>query len=451
MKLLKRLLIAFALLLLIAGVLPFFISLNDYIPRIEKEASARLKQQVSIRSIKLAALPLPHVTLDGITIGTTDSIELGRVTVTPDLFSLLQPTKVIKHIDVDSLVLTRKAIDKIPAWVNSDTARSPQQPPQVRVESIRLNDARVNFDKTRFGPFDARVKLDGKGEPADASISTRDGRLKLHIKPNASNYLIDASAKSWTLPAGPALVFDELIIKGVATPNDARLGEVSARLYGGTAAGKMTVGWKKGLRLEGKFNIRQLELRQVAPLLSPGTHVSGKLNATPVFSGVAASADQLVNALRLETPFNVQNGALGGVDIHKAATNLIKQGASGGETRFDQLSGHLLMEHGGYRFTQLKIASGALAADGDVSISRTKELSGRINAQIKVVGTSANVPLNVGGTLAAPLLYPTAGTIAGAAAGTAILGPGLGTTAGAKVGGWIEGLFGKNDGSKPKK
>ena len=109
------------------------------------------------------------------------------------------------------------------------------------------------------------------------------------------------------------------------------------------------------------------------------------------------------------------------------------------------------MEHGGYRFTQLKIASGALAADGDVSISRTKELSGRINAQVKVVGTSANVPLNVGGTLAAPLLYPTAGTIAGAAAGTAILGPGLGTTVGAKVGGWVEGLFGKKDGSKPKK
>ena len=451
MKLLKRLLIAFALLLLIAGVLPFFISLDDYIPRIEKEASARLKQPVSIKSIKLAALPLPHVTLDGITIGTTDGIELGRVTVTPDLFSLLQPTKVIKRIDIDSLVLTRKAIDKIPAWVNSDTAKSPQQPPQVRVESIRLNDARVDFGKTRLGPFDARVKLDGKGEPADASISTRDGRLKLHIKPNASNYLIDASAKSWTLPVGPALVFDELIIKGVATPNDAKLGEVSARLYGGTAAGKMTVSWKKGLRLEGKFNISQLELRQVAPLLSPGTHVSGKLNATPVFSGVATSADQLVNALRLETPFNVQNGALGGVDIQKAATNLIKQGTSGGETRFDQLSGHLLMEHGGYRFTQLKIASGALAADGDVSISRTKELSGRINAQVKVVGTSANVPLNVGGTLAAPLLYPTAGTIAGAAAGTAILGPGLGTTVGAKVGGWVEGLFGKKDGSKPKK
>jgi hypothetical protein len=158
-----------------------------------------------------------------------------------------------------------------------------------------------------------------------------------------------------------------------------------------------------------------------------------------------------MNALRLETPFNVQNGALHGVDIQKAATNLIKQGTAGGETRFEQLSGHLVMEHGGYRFTHLKITSGALAVDGNVNVSSKKELSGRINAQVKAMGTSANVPLNVAGTLDAPSLYPTGGTMAGAAVGTVILGPGLGTSVGAKVGGWAEGLFGKKEEKTPKK
>jgi hypothetical protein len=86
-----------------------------------------------------------------------------------------------------------------------------------------------------------------------------------------------------------------------------------------------------------------------------------------------------------------------------------------------------------------------------VSISPKKELSGRINAQVKAVGTSANVPLNVGGTVDAPLLYPTGGTMAGAAVGTVMLGPGFGTSVGAKVGGWAEGLFGKKDEKKPEK
>ena len=450
MKWLKRILIALVLLLAIAVALPFFISLNDYIPQIEKEVSAKLKEPVSIKSIRFTTLPLPHVTVDGITVGTTDDIKLSKVLITPDLFSLLQPTKVIKSIEIDSLTLTQKAIDEIPAWTKSDATASPQQPPAVRVESIHLNNVLASFGKTSLGPFDANLNLDSKGEPEDASITTQDGKLKALIKFDKSKYLIDVSAKSWTLPVGPTLVFDELIIKGVAPLNDANLSEVSAKLYGGTVTGKTAISWQKGLQLDGDFDVSHLELQKIAYMLSPGTHVSGKLSAKPVFSASAVSADQLMKALRLETLFNIQNGVLHGVDIQKAATNLIKQGASGGETRFDQLSGHLDMEHGGYRFTQLKIASGALAADGNVNISPQKALSGRINAQVKALGTSANVPLNVAGTIDAPLLYPTAGTMAGGAVGTVILGPGLGTSVGAKVGGWAENLFGKKAEKKPK-
>ena len=443
MKWPKRVLIALALLLAIAVVLPFFISLNDYIPRIEAEVSARLKEPVSITSIRFTALPLPHVTVEGITVGTTDDIKLGKVRVTPDLFSLLQSTKVIRSIEIDTLSLTQKAIDKIPEWSKPDDTQSPQQPPQVRVESIRLNNVLVSFGKASFGPFDVRVILDSKGEPEDVSITTQDGKLKVLIKPDQANYLIDVSAKAWTLPVGPALVFDELFVKGVATLNDANLSQVSARLYGGTANGKMAVSWQKGLQVKGNLDVNQMETHKIASMLSSKTNVSGKLNARPAFSASAASADQLMNVLHLETPFSVQNGVLHGVDIQKAATNLIKRGAADGETRFDQLSGHLVMEHGGYHFTQLKIASGTLAADGYVSISPKKALSGRINAQIKAVGTSAGVPLTVAGTLDSPLLYPTAGTMVGAAVGTAMMGPGIGTSVGSKVGGWAEGLFSK--------
>ncbi len=213
----------------------------------------------------------------------------------------------------------------------------------------------------------------------------------------------------------------------------------------------MTIGWHKGFQVAGNFTVKQLDLQRIASMLSSGTHASGKLDAKPVFSVSAASAEQLVAGLHLEALFSVRNGVLHGVDIQKAATNLISKAKTGGETRFERLSGHLLVQHGAYRFTQLEIASGVLAADGNVSISAKKELSGRINAQVRVAGTSASVPLNVAGTLGAPLLYPTAGTIAGAVAGTAILGPGLGTSLGAKVGGWAEGVFGRKEEWKAQK
>ena len=78
-----------------------------------------------------------------------------------------------------------------------------------------------------------------------------------------------------------------------------------------------------------------------------------------------------------------------------------------------------------------------------MSISPKKELSGRINAEVRALGVSTGVPLNVTGTIDTPVLYPAGGTIAGAAVGAVLMGPGFGTSVGAKVGGWAEGLFGK--------
>src|SRR5262249_42669744 len=153
-----------------------------------------------------------------------------------------------------------------------------------------------------------------------------------------------------------------------------------AKLYGGTGAGRTTIGYQKGMQLKGKLDISQGELKSLVPLISPGTNVNGRLTRKPGFSAGAPGADRPMRAPDLETPFEIQNGVLHGVDITKAATSIIsKEGAKGGETRFDQLSGHLVMDRGSYRFTQLNIASGALSADGAVTISPKQELSGKIN------------------------------------------------------------------------
>jgi len=450
MKWLKWIGVVLGVIVLLLAVVPFLISLDDYIPRIEKEISARLKEPVKIGSLRVSGLPLPHVTVSGVTVGKTEDIKVGKVTVTPDLWSLASPTKVIKSIEIDGLVLTQKAIDKIPVWIKTDAKPgAPAEPPAVRVESITLDDAVVKLQKTIFGPFDAKLSLTGDGNLESASIVNRDGKLKATIKPDKSNFLIDAAAKGWKLPVGPAIHFDELLVKGVATLNDANFSDVRAKLYGGTVAGKATVAWAKGIQVKGNANVNQVEIKPMLQALGRPATLSGKLTAKPVFSASASRPDQLANALRLETPFDVQNGVLHGVDVKKAATSLIsRDGGKGSETRFDKLSGHLAMDRGTRRLTQLNIVSGSLAANGNVTISLRDELSGRVNANIKSGVGSASVPLNVAGTVENPLLYPTGGTMAGAAVGTAILGPGVGTSVGAKVGQWTEGLFGKKEEKK---
>src|SRR5262245_39920062 len=89
MKWIKLAAIVFGVLLAILIAVPFFISLDDYIPQIEKEAAAKLKEPVSIKKIRFSALPSPRITIDGISVGKTEDIKLGKVTATPALFSLL--------------------------------------------------------------------------------------------------------------------------------------------------------------------------------------------------------------------------------------------------------------------------------------------------------------------------------------------------------------------------
>lgn len=437
--------------ILILALVPFFISLDDYIPTIEKEVSARLKEPVKIGSLRAVGLPLPHLTVSGVTVGKTEDIKVGKVTVTPDLWSLLDATKVIKSIEIDGLVLTQKAIDKISAWIPAGAkAGQPSQPPAFRLEAIKLDDAVIKLQQATFGPFDARVTLSDVGNFESASIATRDGKLKVLVTPEQSRYLIDASAKAWKLPVGPAIHFDELVVKGVASPKGANFSDLSAKLYGGTIRGKMAVGWQKGVQLKGSATVSQVEIGPLLKALDKPQNMSGRLSARPVFSAHAANPEQILDALRLETPFGVQGGVLHGVDIRKAATSLLsKDGGKGGETRFDKLSGQLNIDRGTHRLTRLEIVSGSLSADGNVTISPQDELSGRINTSIKATSVaSASVPLNVSGTLDSPLLFPTGGTMAGAAAGTAVLGPGVGTALGAKVGQWAENLFGKKEEEK---
>lgn len=446
MKWLKRVALVMGLLLLILAAVPFFLTLNDYIPQIEKEVSAKLGVPVAIQNLSVVALPLPHLTVDGITVGRRGEFSVGKVTVTPDLLSLFSRVKVVSSIQIDSLQLSKKAIDRIPGWIKPQSTQI--KPAQVVVRSLILEDATVRMDKASFGPFAVRIQLNAQGDLGNASVTTKDGKLKAQIKPGKAGYLVDLVAKSWTSPVGAPIFFDQLSILAVARASDASLNQISARLYGGTVNGKAEISWLKGLQLKGNFNINQVELKTLVPLLAPGRRISGKFSAKPVFSSRAPAANQLTNALRLETPFEVRDGIIYGVDIEKAATSVIKRD-TGGETRFEQLSGHLSVERGTQRFTDLKIATGALAASGHVSISPKKELSGRVNAEVKAsTMASASVPLNVTGTVESPMLLPTGGTLAGAAVGTAILGPGLGTSIGAKVGGWAEGLFGSDDKKK---
>ena len=60
-------------------VIPFVLPLGGFIPRIERVASEQLKAPVKIESLRLFFLPLPHLSIEGISVGEKPFLQVQKV------------------------------------------------------------------------------------------------------------------------------------------------------------------------------------------------------------------------------------------------------------------------------------------------------------------------------------------------------------------------------------
>ena len=238
-------------LLALAGVValvPFFVSLNDYVPQVEAELSTRLKTPVSIDALHASLVPIPHVRVEGIAIGKAEEITVAKVTLTPDLWSLFGSNKVIRSVRFEDVVLAQSAFGPLLALAKGDSGSG-----TLTIEKIELKTAVIKLEQGSFGPFDAEVQVGTGGQQGDVTLKTQDGALQARVVPSGKQYTFDISAKSWTPPLGPKIRFDTLQVKGLATGEHAELNEMSAKLYGGTLAGRTTIDWAKGIQVAGQL------------------------------------------------------------------------------------------------------------------------------------------------------------------------------------------------------
>ncbi len=219
MKWVKRIGIGVAVLVAVLAALPWVISVDDYRPRIEQKISSRLKEPVTIARLRAFALPTPHVTADGISIGKTGDVKVAKLAITPDVWSLLGETKVIRYVELCGVQLTQSDMDKLAVLGKTDP-KAPPRPAAVRVGRVKVDDATLLFGKNAFGPFDATITMNERSEPEQIAVDTKDGKLTANIKPDGGRHLIDILAKGWRLPLGPPVLFGELTIKGIATASD---------------------------------------------------------------------------------------------------------------------------------------------------------------------------------------------------------------------------------------
>lgn len=436
---LKHLAIAFAILLTLLIVLPFLVPMGTYVAQIEQAASAKLGVPVKIEALHFALLPTPRANVSGLVVGKDAEIQVGDVAAVLDVATLFDDVRVISKLKVDEPVLKQSAIallDSIAEKQGKNTGPAP-----VEMRRIVVSGAKLEMDGTRLPALDADIALTAGGKLQQALLKSTDGKLTVDLLPKDEGYVAAIKAKQWTPPAGPALVFDTLAANLEYSGSTLKFPQVEAELYRGKLMAAGQLDWTKNWRLSGNFKTQGIELGDATKLFTKAIKVTGRISGDGTFNSTAKGAGKLGEAMALDYKFNVANGVLYGVDLVNAASLLIRQGSTGGETRFDELSGTLYTRGKQIEVRPVHIVSGLLAADGHVKIMPDKTLSGKIDTEIKKGVSLVTVPLEISGTMDSPMVLPTKAALAGAAAGTVLMGP-LGTNLGTKAGSALDKLFG---------
>lgn len=413
---------ALAALLVLAGVvlgLQGWVRSDNFRQRVTREASALLGLPVQLAGIEVALWPLPAVVLEGIEVQSRPPLTLARLELRPVWLALLQGRLEIATLVLRDAVLPQQAIDvvllslqkrKQPAPAASGPKPvSPPAPSGGTAGATAVADwlprrallrgvSWVNL-KGVSTTLDAELRLGVDGLLDDASLQVVKGNLQgLH------GQLRREEDGQWALRV------------------DVGGGTVQGRI------GMQPVTGAQGgqsLALQGRLDTRGVE---VSALTAPNRPLSGRLEASTTLTAVAATTAGLVEALQTQTRFTVKEAVLNGMDLVKAVQTV---GLSrGGQTRLDTLAGQVHSQGRAAQLNNLVASSGALSATGNVAVSASQALSGRVSVSL---GSTVGVPLVVGGTLASPEVTLTRGALLGAALGTVVL-PGVGTGAGMELG-----------------
>ena len=353
----------------------------------EKAAQAWLGQPVTIGSVNLALLPVPLLKFEKIVIGKQPQMRAAVIKAIPVITSLLEDPISLKSLELENVTFPREFL---PALLQDKGRRG-----SLGVRRISAKGLKLDIPELNLPALDVDAGLSPGGALQSVAFSNAERKLSVKLRPQGEKAGIEISADKFPLPLGMELPFGEFLAKGTVTRYELALSEVEARAFGGRLLGNARLRWSDGWSLEGDLAVRQMDAAKIAaPLLAGGT-----LQGKGAYSMKAPLPERLLPNLRLEGNFTVQKGSITNVDM----TRLLQgSGPGGGTTPFSELSGGVSADANRLLVRQIRMAAGLLNATGQIEMDPQKNLSGRMQIELRAQSIQARATLTVAGTLQNP-------------------------------------------------
>src|SRR5882672_10055104 len=353
----------------------------------EKAAQAWLGEPVKIGTVNLTLLPVPQLKLEKVVIGKEHPMRAGVIKATPVITSLLEDRISLKDLALENTTFPREFL---PALLRDKGGRGSLGIKRITAKGLKLDIPELNLPALEV---DANISSDGGLK--SVALYNAERKLSVKLEPQGGRAGIEISADSFPLPIGADLALSEFLAKGTVTRGELALSEVEARGYGGRLVGNMRLRWSSGWSMEGEFAVHQMEAGKIAaPLLAGGT-----LDGKGVYSMKGLLPERLILNRQLEGNFTIQKGSITNVDM----TRLLQgSGSGGGTTLFSEMSGSVSADSNRLLVRQIRMAAGLLNAAGQVEMDPQRNLSGRMQVELRAQSVQARATLTLAGTLQNP-------------------------------------------------
>src|SRR6266571_1287351 len=353
----------------------------------EKAAQAWLGEPVKIGAFTLALLPVPRLKFEKVVIGKEPQIRVATIRATPQIGSVLAEKKTFKRLELENVAFPRRYLSVLLLGRGKGESLGVER---LTAKGLKLDIPGLNLPALEL---DASFSPDG----ALKSVTFVDAERKLSVKlqPRGGKAAVEISSDKFPLPVGADLALEEFTAKGTVTRSELALNGAEARAFGGRLLGSARLRWSGGWSLEGEIAARQMDAARIAaPLVAGGT-----LQGRGVYSMKAPLPERLLTNARLEGNFTVQKGSIANVDM----TRLLQGGGpGGGTTPFSEMSGGVSADPNRVLVRQIRMVAGLLNAAGQVEMDPQKNLSGRLQLELRSRTVQVRATLAVAGTLKNP-------------------------------------------------
>ena len=369
MKWLKRLLVGLFALLMLAVAAIYLTPLDTYVPEVERALSSQLHEPVSIRHIRIAAAPLPHLELQDVRLGVGEGIVARSVDAELDLPGLLAGNVVLRRIAVKDgiahLALVRKLADLF--------GKVPVAGQRVTVRELRLVGMSLLVPEMTLGPVDGKLEFTQAGKLERAWFAMDEQKVTAILKPLSPPHGLQANApqpglhltiqaRGWTPPQFPQMPLRELQIEGVLGKQDFVAQKFIVATRGMRMAGTGKVEFSDGWRVQATLAQADAPLEQVMALLGKLPGFTGALSVKGELSGKAST----LSALKDNFHFS------GNVSIRQAAARSVT--GSRHPLIFDQVDARVVAQPDRMELNSLEVKLYGGKLSGSASINRNAML-----------------------------------------------------------------------------